>query len=301
MSGGYWQSRLYSSRAISKDVPSSDTKQQMTKIPTPIGFIGAGKMATALARGIVDGGICRGDEVLFNDIADESAERFSGAISGSVRESSSVDLIKKSQIVFIAVKPQFFEDVAAEIEPVVDEETLLISILPGISIAQLGLRLKTQRVVRVMPNTPCLVGAGVAGFCCAEGLDPADVQNVQSLLETTGLAISVAEKLMDAVTGLSGSGPAYVFTFVEALIDGAVLQGMPRDVARQMAIQTVMGSVKLLETTGQHPGVLRDQVTSPGGTTIAGVQALEDRAFRAAVMSAVEAAAYRAAELGDSS
>ena len=273
----------------------------MTQAQTPIGFIGAGKMATALASGIVQGGICQGNEIYFADISDESATSFCKAIPGATRIDESADLVKQSQIVFLAVKPQYFEDVAQVIEPVVNEDCLLLSILPGLTLSHLSTRLKTQRIVRVMPNTPSLIGKGVSGFCFPDHLNESDREMVQSLLATTGLAVSILESQMDTLTGLSGSGPAFVFTFIEALIDGGVLLGMPRDVARSIAIQTVIGSAQLMEQTGMHPGVARDQVTSPGGTTIAGVQALEDRAFRATVISAVEAATYRAAELGETS
>jgi pyrroline-5-carboxylate reductase len=177
-------------------------------------------------------------------------------------------------------------------------EKLIISIAAGVPLAKLTVGLKTERVARVMPNTPALVGKGASAYALASGASTADGQLVGQLLGAVGLAFLVDEKHLDAVTGLSGSGPAYVYVMIEALADGGVKMGLTRDVALALAAQTVRGSAEMVLTTGEHPAALKDKVASPGGTTIAGLAALEDRGLRSALIAAVEAATKRSIELG---
>jgi pyrroline-5-carboxylate reductase len=169
-----------------------------------------------------------------------------------------------------------------------------------VTLARLEAGLGSSRVIRVMPNTPCLVGSSAAAYSLGSAATKSDGELVEQFLHSVGIAVRVDEKLLDAVTGLSGSGPAFVYLMIEALSDGGVRAGLPRDIATQLAAQTVRGAAEMVLQTGQHPGVLKDQVASPGGTTIAGLQALEERGVRGALMAAVEAAARRSRELGQS-
>jgi pyrroline-5-carboxylate reductase len=199
----------------------------------------------------------------------------------------------------LATKPDQVAAALAEIAGAIGPSHLLISIAAGVPLAKLESALPPgTRVIRVMPNTPALVGAGAAGFALGKNATAADGELAQKLLSAVGLAVPVKESLLDAVTGLSGSGPAYVYQFIEALSDGGVAAGLPRDVATRLAAQTVLGSAKMVLETRQHPGVLKDQVTSPGGTTIEGVHELEKGAFRATVINAVRAATEKSKKLG---
>jgi pyrroline-5-carboxylate reductase len=202
-----------------------------------------------------------------------------------------------ADIVFLAVKPQNVAQVASEVE-LGGVDTLLVSIVAGVTLARLEELFRTNRLIRVMPNTPCLVRQSAAGYCAAAGARDEDRQAVAQLLAAVGIAFELDEKLLDAVTGLSGSGPAFVYVMIEALSDGGVRMGLPRHVATQLAAQTVRGAAEMVLTTQEHPAVLKDQVASPGGTTIAGLQALETSAIRAGLMDAVAAATRRSAELG---
>jgi pyrroline-5-carboxylate reductase len=186
----------------------------------------------------------------------------------------------------------------AELEGKIAAGQLVVSIVAGLRLADLARGLGPEiRLVRVMPNTPCLVGRGASGYCLGERATAEDGRLVRQLFESVGIAVEVEEKLLDAVTGLSGSGPAFVYVMIEALSDGGVRMGLPRQVATALAAQTVLGAAAMVIATGEHPGVLKDRVASPGGTTIAGLQALEAGGLRAALMAAVEAAARRSSEL----
>jgi pyrroline-5-carboxylate reductase len=187
-----------------------------------------------------------------------------------------------------------------EIRPAVGTQHLVVSIAAGITLRQLAEGLGSeQRLVRVMPNTPCLLGASASGFSPGEAATAEDAALVQRLLDAVGRAFRLPEHLLDAVTGLSGSGPAFVYVMIEALSDGGVRVGLPRDVATALAAQTVLGAARMVLETGTHPGALKDMVASPGGTTIAGLHALERGGVRGALMDAVEAATLRATELGN--
>ncbi|QEG21939.1 pyrroline-5-carboxylate reductase [Mariniblastus fucicola] len=268
-----------------------------------IGFVGAGQMAQALA-----GGIAASDADVAFIVADPSSdaiEAFSAKTnSRSVEKAdSNADVFASADIVFLAVKPQYFV-AATETESIKsaiagrENPPLVVSIMAGVDIKSIQSRTAIETVIRVMPNTPCLVGAGACGMSCSDQVAEADRDRIKAFMETTGIVIPVAENLLDAVTGLSGSGPAYIFELIDALALGGVKCGLPRNVSDQLAAQTVFGAAKLAIESGDHPSVLRDRVTSPGGTTIAGLKALFDNGFQQSIISAVEAATERSKELG---
>jgi pyrroline-5-carboxylate reductase len=269
----------------------------MTADPLPIGFLGAGQMATALAAGWAAAGLLDAAHSLASDPYPAAREKFAAA-TGVRAVAANAEVAAGCNVLVLAVKPQTMAAVLAELRPAVSPRHLVISIAAGVTLTQLAAGLGNARLVRVMPNTPCLVGASAAGFAAGPAVVPEDVALVAKLFNAVGKALPVPEHLLDAVTGLSGSGPAFVYVLIEALADGGVRVGLPRDVALALAAQTVLGSAKMVLETGKHPGELKDAVASPGGTTIAGLHALERAGFRAAAMDAVEAAANRATELG---
>ena len=265
----------------------------------PIGFLGAGQMATALAKGLIGSRFAKPDQVRASDVSEPAQSAFAEA-TGATAANDNAGVISQSRTVVLAVKPQVVADVLKNVSDAWTAKHLLVSIAAGTRIDTLNELTGGQcRIVRVMPNTPCLVGAGAAGFALGSTATPEDAEFVRQLLSTVGIAVQVPEASLDAVTGLSGSGPAYVFQMIEALSDGGVRMGLPRAVATQFAAQTLYGAAKMVLETGQHPAALKDAVTSPGGTTIAGLQALEDVGLRAALISAVQAATERSRELGE--
>ncbi len=265
-----------------------------------LGFIGAGQMATALASGIVRAGKLAGNAISAYDPSPSAASSFSHAVVGCHIAASPQELLCRSSAVVLAVKPQHALEACQPLAGQL-EHRLVISVIAGIRLQQLRQWLGTDRLVRVMPNTPCLVGCGATGFATSAAVTAEEIAWVQQLLSSVGYAVAVPESLLDAVTGLSGSGPAYVALFLEALADGGVRAGLPRSIAWQLALHTVRGTAELLLQSHQHPGDLKDQVASPGGTTIAGLSVLERRAVRGAVIDAVSAAADRAQELAHTS
>ncbi len=263
-----------------------------------IGFIGAGQMARALASGFVQREHVTGTDIWAFDRSAEASQGFRAAVPGAQIAVGIESLLEHSEIVFLAVKPQNMSEVFRQIGAV-PHDRLVVSVAAGVTLQQLVEGLGTRRVIRVMPNTPCLIGCGAAGYCVGPGATEADAVVVGRLLNAVGISLQVSEPLLDVVTGLSGSGPAFVYQFVEALTDGAVALGLPRDAAIQLASQTVVGAARMVQETGEHPAVLRDRVASPGGTTMAGLEAMERGAFRATVMSAVRAATERSRQLGE--
>ncbi len=265
-----------------------------------IGFIGAGQMARALAKGFVHAGLVTPEHIVASDPVPAAFQQFAADVAGAKTLTGNLAVVEQASIIFLAVKPQSMAAVFAELSGKIVPGKLFVSIAAGVTLAKLEAGLKTGRVIRVMPNTPALVGEGASAYALGPGATAADSQLVGQLLAAVGQALVVDEKLLDAVTGLSGSGPAFVYVMIEALSDGGVRMGLPRDVAAALAAQTVRGAAAMVIETGEHTSVLKDKVASPGGTTIAGLQVLEDRGLRAALIAAVEAATRRSQELGKS-
>ncbi len=242
--------------------------------PIRWGFIGSGKMATALVRAMIRSGTASPGSIIVSDPV-EAARSTLAAESGATEAADNRRVAEASDVIVLAVKPQSMASVLDELRPVVTSAHLIVSIAAGISVGTIaeGLGPEPRRIIRVMPNTPALLGEGASGYCLGPHARPEDEATVRSCLDAVGRSFRVAEGLMDAVTGLSGSGPAFVYAMIEALSDGGVRMGLPRDVSTALAAQTVLGAAKMVLETGLHPGVLKDQVTSPGGTTIAGLHA----------------------------
>ncbi len=269
----------------------------MEKLNKKIGFLGSGKMATAIAKGILDAGLCEADQLLGSDLDESQCQRF-GKETGAKTTLLNEEVAMFCDVAILAVKPNHVRDVLAAIRrPFANR--LLISIAAGvpISVIENGLE-ERARVVRVMPNTPALIRCGASAYASGQYATTEDLAFTESILNAMGLSFRLPEKMLDAVTGLSGSGPAYVFLMIEALADGGVEMGLPRDVAVKLAAQTLLGSSKLLLETGKHPGELKDMVASPGGTTIEGLHVLEEAGVRAALMNAVRAATEKSKRLG---
>ena len=266
---------------------------------TPIiGFIGAGRMAAALARGFVDSGLVAPENLIASDPVPAGRKAFGQAV-GCETTDSNADVLAKAKVIFLAFKPHQLDEATETVRDQFDGSYLVISILAGVRLAKLdeacgGL----ARVVRVMPNTPALVGEGACGYALGQAAPSDDGELVNRLLCAVGVAYEVKESLIDAVTGLSGSGPAYGYTIIEALSDGGVAAGLSRDIATRLAAQTMLGAAKMVLETGKHPGELKDMVCSPGGTTIEGVHELEEGGVRNALINAVRSATERAVELG---
>jgi pyrroline-5-carboxylate reductase len=266
-----------------------------------LGFIGAGKMATALAAGFIRANLVSEQQVLGSDPSEAARAGFEKETHSRTSDTNAA-VAKFAQVLVLAVKPGQVRDVLSEIRTCFTADHLLISIAAGVPLAMLEAGLPGgARVIRVMPNTPALVGASASAFALGQNARREDGDLTQRLLGAVGLAFELKESLLDAVTGLSGSGPAYVYQVIEAMSDGGVAAGLPRDVATRLAAQTVLGSGKMVLETGLHPGVLKDMVASPGGTTIEGLYELEKGRLRGTLMSAVRAAAEKSKALGQHS
>jgi len=265
---------------------------------TSLSFIGAGNMAEAMIRGLLRGNVfAPGDVVASAPRAErmrELAEAYGIRTTTNNREAAT------ARIVVLSVKPQILSKVLDEIADAIDAEALVISIAAGVPVAAIQARLPGgTRVVRAMPNTPALVDAGATAIAGGEHARESDLDDAKKIFDAVGITVVLDESLLDAVTGLSGSGPAYVFLILEALSDAGVKVGLSRRTAQLLAAQTVLGSAKLLLETNEHPGRLKDMVTSPGGTAITGLHTLEHGGVRTTLMNAVEAATRRSRELGE--
>ena len=263
-----------------------------------VAFLGGGNMAYAMIQGLIAKDFVAANRVIVAEPVGVRREQLESEL-GVKTTDDNLSAVRGADVVVLAVKPQVVSQVLAQIAPEIGARALLISIAAGVSIATLEAALGPEsRVVRTMPNTPALVGASATGLASGSRATATDVMLSRSLFESLGVVAVVPESQLDAVTGLSVSGHAFVYLFIEALADGGVRSGLPRDAAMALAAQTVLGGAKMVLETKQHPGSLKDQVTSPGGTTIAGVHALERAGFRGAVIDAVKAATDRSAELG---
>ncbi|MEX0610654.1 MAG: pyrroline-5-carboxylate reductase [Pirellulales bacterium] len=266
-----------------------------------VGFIGAGRMATALARGFVRSEIVPSQSILAGDPSAASRAAFAGDVPGATIGDDNAAVAANSDVVLLAVKPQQMNEALAEIHDVLRRDALVVSIAAGVTLDRLAAGLPDgQRIVRVMPNTPCLIGKGASAYSRGPHATTEDGQLVAKLLSSVGAAFDVPETLLDAVTGLSGSGPAFAYSMIEAMAEGGAAAGLPAKFAVELAARTVAGAAEMVLQTGDPPAVLRERVTSPGGTTQAGLAVLNERGFREAVVEAVSAATERSAELGRS-
>jgi pyrroline-5-carboxylate reductase len=264
-----------------------------------IGLMGAGRMATALARGLVRAEMVPASAIVACDPSAGARKAFASEVPGTTVEEGNANDVARADVVILAVKPQTMSAALDSINDSIGAKSLVVSIAAGITLARLeGALPNGQRVVRVMPNTPCLIGLGASGYARGTHATKEDGQLVASLLSAVGAAFEVSEKLLDAVTGLSGSGPAFVYSMIEALAAGGVAEGMSPELAGELAARTVAGAAEMVLQTGETPAVLRDRVTSPGGTTLAGLGVLRERGFGETVTGAVKAATRRSIELG---
>lgn len=262
-----------------------------------IGFIGCGNMAKAMIGGIIESKIVSPENIIASDgympSLESSKDKYGIRISQDNKE-----VAAESDIVFLAVKPNMYEAVISEIKDAVSENTIIVTIAPGKTLANIGKCFgKKVKVLRTMPNTPALVGAGVTAICPNEEINKEEFEILKQIIGTFSMVEQIDEKLFDAVVSVSGSSPAYVFMFIEAMADAAVIQGMPRNQAYRFASQAVMGSAKMVLETGKHPGELKDMVCSPGGTTIEAVAMLEEKGFRSAVIEAMRVCGAKSANM----
>jgi pyrroline-5-carboxylate reductase len=261
-----------------------------------IGFIGSGRMASALLEGILRAAIAPPADIILTDKLPAAAEELARRTGVQTRPSNS-EVAANAALLILCVKPGDVPEALREAGDLSGK--LLVSIAAGVPLRRLREWAPgNPRLIRVMPNTPALIGQGAAAYAAADGATAEDLAVTERIFGAVGIVVRVKEELLDAVTGLSGSGPAFVYTVIEALADGGVLMGLPRDIALRLASQTVLGAAAMALQTGLHPAQLRDQVASPGGTTIAGLEALEDAGLRTALISAVRAATERSSELG---
>jgi pyrroline-5-carboxylate reductase len=260
-------------------------------------IIGGGAMGAAFAKGVVSSGAIRPQEVIVADVDEHRLRKLADELGVRVA-TNNTDAAKGAEIVLVAVKPGIVPPVVEAIASVVSGKQLVISIAAGVSLEAIESRLHDGiGVIRAMPNTPCQIGAGAIGFSPGKAATRDQVDAAKRIFDAVGISVEVPEKLLSAVTGLSGSGPAYVYVMIEALSDAGVRVGLPRGIALKLAAQTVYGAARMVIDGGEHPALLKDQVASPGGTTIAGLDALEKAGFRSALIEAVKAAAKRSEEL----
>ena len=288
-------------RAPAPTFPTSNLEPQTVfrMITQNIGFIGAGQMARALARGFVSAGLVTAEQIVASDPLEAGRKGFAEQTPGARLVASNAQVALATDVLFLAVKPQKIQDALASLRSEVGERHLIISIAAGVPLARIRTGLGSgPRLVRVMPNTPAMVGLSVSGYCLDESATDADDALVSELLGSVGTAYRLDEPLLDAVTGLAGSGPAFIYEVIAALAEGGKRMGLPHRIALEMATQTVRGAAETVQQTGESTDTLRDRVSSPGGTTLAGLRKLEEQDLRATLIAAVEAATRRSQELG---
>jgi len=263
-----------------------------------IGFIGAGNMGKAIINGLLNSNFLTKDRVLASEVSEQTAKKVSSELGITVLTDNK-ELVKTSDIIILCIKPYFIQSVLEEIKNCLTENKLLISIAAGISTEFIEKNIGGKiPVIRVMPNTPALVGEGMAAICKGRFASDKQAEFALELFSKVGRSIEVQEKFINAVTGISGSGPAYMYTIIEALADGGVKLGLPKSTAIELAAQTAIGAAKMVLETGKHPSVLKDEVTTPGGTTIAGLMVMEENKIRSALAKTVIETAKVAGELG---
>ncbi len=253
-----------------------------------IGFIGCGNMATAMIHGMLKSGKAQPEEIITSAKSEKTQAKIREELK--ICQGTNAEVASSADVLFLAVKPQFYEQVISEIKDLVREETIVVTIAPGKTLEWLREKFgRDLKLIRTMPNTPAMVGEGMTGICPGDKVTEEELEVVQDLCSGFGLAEVVPEHLLDVVTSVAGSSPAYLFMIIEAMADGAVADGMPRAQAYRFAAQAVLGSAKMVLETGKHPGELKDMVCSPGGTTIEAVRVLEERGLRSALIEAEKA------------
>ncbi|PSN54480.1 Pyrroline-5-carboxylate reductase 2 [Blattella germanica] len=261
-----------------------------------IGFVGAGNIAQALAKGFIAAGLTKAEKIIASDPFPASLKKFEAFGAQTTR--SNEDIVKEADVVFLAVKPTVLQGVLSTIKSHVSTRHLILSTAMGISIRNIEQALPAaSKVIRVMPNTPVFVRNGACVYVCGSAVEKEDEAIVRKLLDAVGTCDRIPESMIDAVTALSGSGPAYVYVMIEALADGAVRMGLPRDLAYRLTAQTVLGAAHMVQNTNLHPGQLKDNVTSPAGTTAEGLHYLEKNGIRSALIGAIEAATLKSQQL----
>jgi pyrroline-5-carboxylate reductase len=263
-----------------------------------IGFIGCGNMAQAMIGGIIKSDLVSSEKLIVSNPSDKNLNKVKERYN-VLTTNDNEEVAKFSDIVILAVKPYKYFEVMDEVKAYLKKDVVVVTIAAGITLEHMSNNLgEAAKVVRTMPNTPALVGAGMSAMCANKNVTKEEVEQIVNIFQSFGKVEILEEKLMDIVPAVSGSSPAYVYMFIEALADGAVLQGMPREKAYKMAAQAVLGAAKMVIETGEHPGKLKDDVCSPGGTTIEAVYTLEKNNFRAAVISAMESCTDKAIKMG---
>lgn len=253
-----------------------------------IGFIGCGNMGGAMMKGILDSGKCSRAEMTASDSLKAARDRIEETLGISTNEDNK-KTAESVGVLFLAVKPQYYESVIDDIKDAVKDDTIIVTIAPGKTLSWTGEKFgRKKKIIRMMPNTPAMVQEGMIGMCCNDQVSDEEIAFVRDLCSGFAKTEVIPENLMDVVTAVSGSSPAYVFMFIEAMADAAVAGGMPRDKAYTFAAQAVLGSAKMVLETGKHPGELKDMVCSPAGTTIQAVRVLEKSGFRSAVFECME-------------
>lgn len=262
-----------------------------------LGFIGCGNMASAMIGSIIAKGLYKAEDIIVSDVSEAGLQKAKDNLKVNVTLDNK-EVVAKAEVIILSVKPQFYEEVIEGISKVVKEEQLVITIAPGKTLKWLDKTFgKPMKLIRCMPNTPALVGEGITGVCPNENVTEEELKKAGEILNCFGSYEVVPEHLMDVVVSVSGSSPAYVFMFIEAMADAAVADGMPRAQAYKFAAQAVLGSAKMVLETGKHPGELKDMVCSPAGTTIEAVRVLEEKGFRSSVIEAMKACAEKSRAL----